>query len=424
MKPKPLSLTVGWCIVCWFAVGHYCGMKTSAHGDDDSPDAIRMSLVAEELQKLEAAENRIRAALLENTDIAFVETPLSDVLEYLQDKHGINIKFEASALDAVGIGADSPVTCNFRGITVRSELRLILRDRLLTYVIQDEILQVVPQEEAEKRSTTRVYDVSDLIREDLSTEDLGELIRASWGTTTKSPGRIEVLGTQLVLIASWEQHETAGQLLVMLRGDHTKKGDPARRPSSQIPKSSLPETKVAEGRTAQPKRTKKPGRVVLLDLTRTSIDDDTLGRIVQVQNLESVRLADTRITDVGIGHLRLLKNLYELDLRNTEITDKGLEKLSEIHSLRTLLLGEAKGVSNSALYRLRSNLPRCRIITSRLSRAKQAPQPHDPFDNSQADQPESKGPSRTDSSFRYNALDPFSVPRPRKKSSINTPQDP
>ena len=365
MKPRPLSLTVGWCIVCWFGAGFYWDIQTIAQGDDELPDATRMSLVAERLRKLEAAENRIRAALLENTEVAFVETPLYDVLEYLQDKHGINIKLEASALDAVGIGADSPVTCNFRGITVRSALRLILRDRFLTYVIQDEILQVVPQEEAEKRTTTRVYDVSDLSRDDKNTTNLCELIRASWGTTTKSPGRIEVFGTQLVVIASWEQHEIAGQLLVMLRGTHNKKDDPARRPLSQIPKSSLPETRVAEGRSAQAIQTKKAGRIVLLDLTRTSIDDDTLGRIVQIQNLESVRLADTRITDEGIGHLRLLENLYELDLRNTEITDKGLEMLSEIPSLRTLLLGEAKQVSNSALNRLRSDLPRCRIITYR-----------------------------------------------------------
>jgi hypothetical protein len=263
--------------------------------------------------------------------------------------------------------------------------------------------------------------VSDLSRDDKNTTNLCELIRASWGTTTKSPGRIEVFGTQLVVIASWEQHEIAGQLLVMLRGTHNKKDDPARRPLSQIPKSSLPETRVAERRSAQAIQTKKAGRIVLLDLTRTSIDDDTLGRIVQVQSLESVRLADTRITDVGIGHLRLLENLYELDLRNTEITDKGLEMLSEIRSLRTLLLGEAKQVSNSALNRLRSDLPRCRIITSRLSRAKQAPQPPEPFDNSQADQPESKIPSRADSSFRYNSLDPFSAPRPRKRNSTITP---
>ena len=51
----------------------------------------------------------------------------------------------------MGIGTDTPVTKNLKGITLRSALRLMLRELSLTYIIKDEVLLITTPEEAESQ---------------------------------------------------------------------------------------------------------------------------------------------------------------------------------------------------------------------------------------------------------------------------------
>jgi hypothetical protein len=50
----------------------------------------------------EAAETQIEKALAEKTDMQFVDTPLTKVVEYLKDKHKIEIQLDRKALEEVG----------------------------------------------------------------------------------------------------------------------------------------------------------------------------------------------------------------------------------------------------------------------------------------------------------------------------------
>jgi len=109
------------------------------------------------------AEKKIDDALKSPTQLEFIETPMQDVIDYLKDYHGIEIQIDAKALDQVGVGTDTPITKNLKGISLRSALRLMLHEMDLTYVIQDEVLLVTTPEEAETRLSTKVYPVADLV---------------------------------------------------------------------------------------------------------------------------------------------------------------------------------------------------------------------------------------------------------------------
>ena len=110
------------------------------------------------------AEKKIEAALKSPTQLEFIETPLQDVIDYLKDFHKIEIQVDRKSLGDVGLDPSTlPITKNLKGISLRSALKLTLRDLDLTYVIEDEVLLITTPEEAETRLTTKVYPVADLV---------------------------------------------------------------------------------------------------------------------------------------------------------------------------------------------------------------------------------------------------------------------
>lgn len=116
-----------------------------------------------DLAKPGGSEERIFKALNENTQLDFVETPLTEVITYLQDLHGIPIVLMSKKLEEAGVPIDTPVTKNLSGISLRSTLRLLLSELELTYVVRDEVLQITTPEDAESQLITKVYPVGDLV---------------------------------------------------------------------------------------------------------------------------------------------------------------------------------------------------------------------------------------------------------------------
>ncbi len=110
-----------------------------------------------------SAEKKIEDALKSPTQIEFTEAALSDVIDYLKDLHKIEIQIDSKALSEVGIEPSAPVTRNLKGISLRSALRLMLRDLGLTYLIKNEVLLITTPEEADNQLTTKVYPVADLV---------------------------------------------------------------------------------------------------------------------------------------------------------------------------------------------------------------------------------------------------------------------
>lgn len=110
-----------------------------------------------------ATEAAIRKALDENTTFEFVEAPLNEVAEFIAKKHNIQVVLDRKALDDAGVGIDTPITRSLRNISLRSALKLTLKELDLTWVIAEEVLQIMPVDEAGQRLTTVVYDVTDLV---------------------------------------------------------------------------------------------------------------------------------------------------------------------------------------------------------------------------------------------------------------------
>ena len=116
-----------------------------------------------ELTSENAAERKIAAELRRPTELDFVDTPLSEVVDYLKDRHGIEIQLDNKALSAMGVDSTTPVSKSLRGITLRSALRLLLRDLDLTYIIKDEVLLITTPEQADTDLILKVYPVADLV---------------------------------------------------------------------------------------------------------------------------------------------------------------------------------------------------------------------------------------------------------------------
>ncbi len=179
-----------------------------------------------------AAEKEIEEALNSPTEVQFIETPLTDLIATLKALHEIEIQIDRRALDDVGVPADTPITRDIKGTSLRSALRLMLRDMELTYVILDEVLLITTTEEADVRPLVRVYPVGDLLGR--QGESGGEpaacqsLIKAI--TTCVSPDTWENVGgagsiatippgkpSSLIVMQSQRVHEEVADFLGNLR---------------------------------------------------------------------------------------------------------------------------------------------------------------------------------------------------------------
>jgi len=125
----------------------------------------RRKYASVDLEKESGAEGKISEQLKEPTTMDFEEQPLEEVVEYLEDLHGIPIQVDSAALRQIGLGSDSPVNLKVQGVSLRAGLRLMLRgiDPDLTYTIKDEVLMLTTREVAEENLVTKVYPVADLV---------------------------------------------------------------------------------------------------------------------------------------------------------------------------------------------------------------------------------------------------------------------
>jgi hypothetical protein len=131
-----------------------------------APQAVSAPLSFSVVNSLDAAmHQKIEEALDAVAEVEFQETPLSEVVAFLQATYKIPIIIDKRALDDVGLGSDTPVTMSLRGISLRSLLELMLRELQLTYVVREQVLKITTVEEAEHESVMRLYSVADLALE-------------------------------------------------------------------------------------------------------------------------------------------------------------------------------------------------------------------------------------------------------------------
>ncbi len=82
-----------------------------------------------------AAEKKVREVLLKNTDIAFQDTPLTDVLLFLEDRTHLKFHLETEALIEEGIAPDTSVTLSMTDKPTATALEFLLRPIQLAWYI-------------------------------------------------------------------------------------------------------------------------------------------------------------------------------------------------------------------------------------------------------------------------------------------------
>jgi uncharacterized protein YfaS (alpha-2-macroglobulin family)/tetratricopeptide (TPR) repeat protein len=85
----------------------------------------------------------------------FFEAPLTEVVSRLKEDHEIPIVIDEKAFAAAAIGTDTLITKNLKGITLRSALKLMLKDHALSFAIKDEVLIITTQEQVDNNPDYR-----------------------------------------------------------------------------------------------------------------------------------------------------------------------------------------------------------------------------------------------------------------------------
>jgi hypothetical protein len=113
---------------------------------------------------------RLEQALKEITEFDFVEMPLIEAVEFLEEVYEIPILIDEGALDELGLDSSAAVTLQLNGLPLATSLRWLLNRFELAYVNDDGILILTSQERAAEESIARVFDVSDLVKADPKSE--------------------------------------------------------------------------------------------------------------------------------------------------------------------------------------------------------------------------------------------------------------
>jgi RNA polymerase sigma factor (sigma-70 family) len=125
---------------------------------------------------------RVLDELEKDTTILYIDTPFSDVKDYLSDLHGISIIFDKAAMEKVGIAVDHPITSDLKGISLRAALEVVLEPLDLDYVVRNGVLQITSKQAAARRMETHVYELRQL--GGMDPEEVARAIR-----TTIRPGQ-------------------------------------------------------------------------------------------------------------------------------------------------------------------------------------------------------------------------------------------
>ena len=95
-------------------------------------------------------------------DLNFRQTPLSDVIQDIQAKTGINITIAREVSDE-NVNMKLPITEKLTDLPLRDAIDIVLKQARLTYVVENNVLKVTTEKGARGKLNLRTYAVSDLV---------------------------------------------------------------------------------------------------------------------------------------------------------------------------------------------------------------------------------------------------------------------
>jgi hypothetical protein len=173
------------------------------------------------------ATMRIEQALakpLSRAGLDFADTPLKAVVDQLATDTDLVIMLDKPALEEAGVGTDAPVTTSIHNVSLRSALRLLLKQLGLTYIIQDEVLLITTNEGAEQNLRTCVYDVRSITNDQEKPTDVliktiqSCVARDSWKANGRGEAEISAVKPGILVITqTYAVHEAIHDLLATIK---------------------------------------------------------------------------------------------------------------------------------------------------------------------------------------------------------------
>ncbi len=112
--------------------------------------------------QLSEKEKKIVTALDSPITADFNNRPLEEALQDLSNELNLPLAIDTKSISDLGVDLKKPFSFQARGISARTVLRQALASQGLTFVVKDEIIQVVTVERARDMLVTRVYYLGDL----------------------------------------------------------------------------------------------------------------------------------------------------------------------------------------------------------------------------------------------------------------------
>jgi general secretion pathway protein D len=114
--------------------------------------------------RLSSAERDIQRKMEDRVKVNYKERPLGEVLDDLNQMTGIPIVMDNRALAQIRVTPTDPVSLSVpNGVPLRSALNLMLRDLDLTYVIENDVLNITSFEAKRSKVYPVTYRVTDLV---------------------------------------------------------------------------------------------------------------------------------------------------------------------------------------------------------------------------------------------------------------------
>lgn len=142
-------------------------------GDIQYPSKEDWKRISERAKKLAEKNNPMtprereilkKLDMLTRNPTRFKEAPLNEVITFLEQELGLPIVLPRTTLQEMNLEYNTPVTVNLPNqVTRRTVLRTVLADLGLTYIVKNEMIQIVSQARANQEQVTRVLAVDSLL---------------------------------------------------------------------------------------------------------------------------------------------------------------------------------------------------------------------------------------------------------------------
>ncbi|QDT04165.1 hypothetical protein K227x_25540 [Rubripirellula lacrimiformis] len=165
-----------------------------------------------------ATHEAIRKALGSRDSVSIVDMPLNDAVVSLSAQFDVPIVIDSRSLEEIGLSPEEPVNVQLSNVSLRSILKLMLREYELTYVIRDEVLMVTTIEAAEHSLTVRAYRLPEAILsyDQPFMEALKNSVVSDTWDTLGGPSTATMVGPVLVVSTTESVHEDVIALIAKI----------------------------------------------------------------------------------------------------------------------------------------------------------------------------------------------------------------